>query len=396
MPIQRPTVISDTTHNVGEYLRRLADGHDAHETGLATLAAQIAALPKPLTLAQIRAALQATGTTPLNMGQLIPVTPTPVPPTPGGTPTPGGPSLDLTLAQPAGIPAAPNLRWFRANFGGVHIPGLTVIPGGLPDGSLVYSFFYDQYSPADRATIRAAHLAHGYTHFKLSWPNSRNFGTSEAAYVALAQELTAAGFYVGHFLSGKQNAWANDPPSVLASLATLLPALQAAGVIPWACVGWEMDSWQSPTQIQQIIDGIAAILVPGTNLYVHLTAGKTAWQVSGFTANFWIANVGKLTGLLFQSDPTMTDGDLQARITDGLTRFAGNFLTPSNSGFGHPFDLVAYETSATNQLFNGMSEAGGDHRGLITILTPASHGPAGTVVVQGFGNGARLAAGGNV
>jgi hypothetical protein len=322
--------------------------------------------------------------------EVIDPNPAPTPPDPPTVPPtdPGGTNTNLTIAQPAGVPASPNLRWFRGNLCGVRVPGLPSVSGGAADPSLVLSWFYDRYNATDRAAIRAAFHAHGYTHFKLSWPDSRDFGTSEAAYVVFAQELAADGFYVGHFLSSKDYDPAN-PATILAGLATLLPALQGAAVIPWASVGWELSLWLDPTQVQTLVDGVAAVLVPGTNLYVHFQQDYIAFQQpGGVTADFWNLNVGKLTGLLHQKELTQGNALYQARIDDGLSRFAGNFLFATDSGFGHPFDYVTYEVSAADQFSGSLTQAQGDAIGKVGAFAPAQSGPAGTVAVQGFGNGA--------
>lgn len=385
--IVRPT-LPNAPYELHEYLRRLADATDAHDAGLTTLTRQLASQPKPPTLAEIQQALSSTGSHPLNLTQLIPVPPAPTPPTP--TP-PTDWNMDPAIGQPAGIPASPNLRWFRGQMCGLRVPGLAAVPGGAVDPSIVLSWFYDRYGGGDRALIRNAMLAHGYTHFQLSWPDSRAFGTTVAQYVAFAQELTAAGFYVGHFMASKDYDPA-DPAAIMAALAVegIFPALIAAGVIPWASIGWELNLWLDPTQVQSLIDQMTAILVPaGVHCYVHFSEGVIAWQQDGgVTADFWNAQVGKLTGLLYQKILADANGLFQAHVDDGLSRFAGNFGFVTDSGFGHPFDYVAYELTASFQFNNAITEGAGDYIGLVGIYSPAQTGPAGTVAVMGFGNGA--------
>jgi hypothetical protein len=279
----------------------------------------------------------------------------------------------------------------------MRVPGLPAVPGGSSDTSLVLSWFYDRYGPSDRDSIRAAWHARGYTHVKLSWPDSA-YGSPQSdipTYVSIAQELADDGFYVGHFLSSKSvpgdNVGANptDVPTIIATVTPVIQALQAANVIPWASVGWELSLFLSPTDTQTLIDACAALLVPGTNLYVHLQAGYISWQQGGHIgASFWQANVGKLTGLLYQKNPSSDCAGFQNTVIDGLQRFAGNDFYPTDSGFGHPFDDVMYEISASQQFNNGLSEAAGDAVGFEGICTPAQSGPAGVVATSGFGNGA--------
>lgn len=318
--------------------------------------------------------------------------PSPSPTTPPDPVVPpvdnGGTNTDITVAQPASVPSNPNLRWFRANLCGVRVPGLPAVSGGAADASLVLTWFYDRYTVSgDRASIRTAFLAKPYSHFKLSWPDSRSgAGTSVTDYVTYAGELKSAGFYVGHFLSSKDYDTA-DPAVIMAGLVTVLAALVTAGAIDWACVGWELSLWLTPTQVQTLIDDISAA-IPGVPLYVHFQSDYIAFQQpGGFTADFWNLNVGKLTGLLHQKTLSQNGSLYQARIDDGLSRFAGNFLFATDSGFGHPFDYVTYEVSAADQFSGSLTEAQGDAIGKIGILAPAQSGPAGTVPVHGFGNG---------
>lgn len=317
------------------------------------------------------------------------VTPVPVPSEPPIGPSPGTVNNDITLAQPNGIPPAPNLRWFRGNLCGIRVAGLPAIPGGNADPSLVLTWLYHQYTnPADRQSILANYVGHGYTHFHLSWPDARTFGVTPAQYVALAQEVTGAGLYCGHFWCGKDQDSGKDVGTIMADVTPVMQACQAAGVIPWASVGWELSLWRTPTEVQQLIDAMAPILVPGTNLYVHFQQDYIAFQQpGGVTADFWNLQVGKLTGVLHQRTLGMDNASYQDRIDDGLQRFAGNDGFVNDSGFGHPFDYVTFEVTAQNQFSDGMSEGVGDSIGLAGIMAIAQSGPAGTVAVMGYGNG---------
>lgn len=414
MSIPPRTLTGLVHYQVEQALKDLAKAANSHEAALQELTTRIAALPVPPTLAQIQKALEATGSNPLNISGLItssPPGPTtanppaphipgpPATPPPGPPPGPGVCMTDLTKGQPAGVPAAPNLRWFRGNMGGVRVPGLPAVPGGSSDPSLVLSWFYDRYNPVDRASIRAAFHARNYTHFQLSWPDSA-YGSPQSdigTYVAMAQELTADGFLVGHFLSSKSvpgDSGGANPTGVGAIISSVTPvisALQAANVIPWASVGWELGLFLSPTDLQTLINAFAGLLVPGTNLYIHMQQGYMAWQQNGQTiADFWKPNVGKLTGCLYQRILGKDCAGFQDNLNDCLLRMAGNDFMPNDSGFGHPFDLVAYELTVADQFNSGESEAAGDAVGFQAVCKPAVTlvGHPGTfVAVQGFGNG---------
>lgn len=317
-------------------------------------------------------------------------------PTPAIPPAPG-PGLvchtSVAAGQPLGVPAAPNLRWWRGDFSGISVPGLPFVPGGASDTSLVFTPFLDRYSGANQTAIIAAYKARGYTHFALSWPDSRSGNAqSVAQFVGTCQMVQANGLYPCVFLTSKDFDPADPSP---ASLDPIMAALIAGACVPVACVGWELNLFNTPgAPLQALIDHIASVLVPTAHLYVHFSPGIAAWQAPGSLGSvFWAANVGKLTGILHQKDPTWDCGMYQARIDDFMERFAlGVGGWPLDSGLGHPFDFVGWEAGASARFSGGMTEAQGQQLGSQAICTPAVSITAGpfagqSYVVQGFGNG---------
>ncbi len=233
----------------------------------------------------------------------------------------------------------PAPRFWQGNLCGVRVPGLPPVPGGADDSSLVLSWFYSRYSADDRARIRQAWKERGYTHVVLSWPDDCAFGISAQDFTARAIELIGDGFFPCVFWCSKDF----DPPDVAAILANI----------------------------------------------EHHRAAQSAGR-GGIFADYWKLQVGKLTGLLHQRELSQ---DMEAYwfasggLVDILQRFAGNFFCPPDSGFGHPFDLVAWEITAQPQFNGDMSEQSGDAWGSHAINCPAQSGPAGVVIVQGSGNG---------
>jgi hypothetical protein len=266
---------------------------------------------------------------------------------------------------------------------GVRVAGLPPVDGGAADSSLVLSWFYDRYDATARAQIRTAWKQRSYTHVLLSWPDSRAFGQSPSQFAAMCRELIANGFYPCVMLCSKDH----DPPDVIGIFSNIAPVLPLlVGLVPMFCVGWELSLWLSPFDVQSLIAGLSYqwLKQPGTLGYVHFQQGYFAYQLPGLTtADFWKANVGKLTGVLHQRDLSWDQPMYQARITDCLQRFAGGFNFPTDSGFGHPFDFVALEITAQSQFEGQMTEADGDHWGQVAITTP----PSGNVRVMGSGNG---------
>lgn len=283
-------------------------------------------------------------------------------------------------------PFEPAPRYWAANMCGIRVSGLPAVPGGASDPSLFLSWFYDRYDAPTRAIIRQAMKGAGCTHWLLSWPDSRAAGYSSLGFVATCAELVADGFYPCPMLYSKDYD-PSDFADIMANIQPVLPLL--IGLAPAVCIGWELSIALSPTTVQQLIDAIAPQFTPSsTPVYVHFQPGYFAFQQPGQpTAAFWIANVGKLTGVLRQRNPEEDNGDksaYQSRVKDCLDRFAGGFGFPKDSGFGHPFDDVELEITASQQFNGSMTEADGNLWGDAAIATP----PSGAVKVMGSGNGA--------
>lgn len=293
--------------------------------------------------------------------------------------------LERALGGTAPFQAAP--REWRGNMCGIRIPGAPAVSGGAADPSLILSWFYDRYDVGWRAAIRGQWQVKGQRHVLLSWPDSRAVGQSPADFLATCQELIADGMFPCVMLASKDHD-PHDVPTILNALTPVLGLL--VGVVPMFCIGWELSLWLSPTQVQQLIDAITnqTLRQPGTLNYVHFAERVFSWQQDGkSTADFWKANVGKLTGILAQKELAANDATFLDWIHDCLTRCAGNFFMPTDSGFGHPFDFVMLEISAMDQFNGKCSEAEGNRLGRLAINAPAESGPAGTVKVMGSGNG---------
>lgn len=276
-------------------------------------------------------------------------------------------------------------RFWRGNICGTRVPGLPHVDGGAGDSNLFLSWFYDRYAPEHRALIRADHKAKGLTHFLLSWPDSRAAGRSPEQFQTTCIELIQDGFFPCVMLTSKVYD-PTDTPGILANIEQVLPLL--VGIVPMFCVGWELSLWLSPTTVQELINALAPKITPsGAYLYVHFQQGYGSFQQPGkFFADFWNLNVGKLHGLLHQKILTQTPSEYRGEsggLVDILERFAGGFGVNPDSGFGHPFDLVAFEITAQTQFDGSTSEAQGNTLGQWAITTPAVNG----VGVMGSGNG---------
>lgn len=300
----------------------------------------------------------------------------------------GSAPLTVTLTLPSfRKPFQPAPRLWKGNFCGIRLEGAPAVSGGAADPRLILSWFYDRYSHGWRAKIRDAWKAKGYTHVVVSWPDSREYGQTPQQFLATCQELIKFGFYPCPFLYSKDYD-PSDVPTILQYLEPVLKLL--VGVVPLVCIGWELSIALSPLQVQQLTDAIAPRFAPKSRVYVHFQQGFAAFEPDhpGATfAEYWNRNVGRLTGILHQRMIDWTREETRYRYQDILDRFAGNFNCSPDSGFGHPFDCIGLELTAMEQYAGTMSEAEGDEWGRWVIGTPASHGPAGYVSVQGSGNG---------
>lgn len=285
------------------------------------------------------------------------------------------------------LPFTPAPREWRGNMCGVRVPGLPAVSGGAADPSLVLSWFIDRYTASDRAKIYGVWKSRNITHITVSWPDSRAAGQSAAQFAGTCQELIANGFYPCPMLCSK-NYDPSDVAGILANIAPVLPLL--VGLVPLACIGWELSLWLSPTDVQQLVDALAPAFVAGqARVYVHFQEDYFSFpQPGNDNASFWKLQIGKLAGVLHQKGLSQDAGLYQARLVDCLQRACGGFGMPADSGFGHPFDVVALEITATPQFEGQMTEAEGNSWGQTALATQPQTGPTGAVArVMGSGNG---------
>ena len=294
---------------------------------------------------------------------------------------------DIAL-NPATKPFVPCPREYRGNMCGIRLGGLPQIPG-VPNADLVLSWFIDRYDQPDRARIYQAYRDKGMTDVLVSWPDSRVNGSTPEQFGLFCQEIVDAGFTPVVFLSSKYYDPHYDWKGVQANIAPVLPFIEK--IAGRHCVGFELSLWLSPADVQALTDWLAPLVNPwGGKLYVHFQQGYASFDIDGPNASFagyWNRNVGKLTGILHQRDLSWDKPMYQARLVDVLERFAGNYFCSPDSGFGHPFDLVACEITAQEQFDGHCTEEEGNAWGVTALTTTPVNGPFGPVSVMGSGNG---------
>jgi hypothetical protein len=350
----------------------------------------------------------------------------PLPPFDPGTweaPNPGDPPLYHPVYTDLWQPPAPfgDTRWWRGDAWGVTVPGLPYVDGGATGlaQDRVLTYFLGRYGRDWEDRILDAHLIRGYTHFSLSPQDEFACGMTQQDYVAMAKRVRQAGFHVHHLLRSKyytpaalmsagprlragahlEKMWEPElyhqgvPRSTFnpADMRPLMEALLSAGAMQIATPAWEMNYW-SPTACRQMIDHDAGVIGMECLIALHFYPHYISWQQPWETpSDFWHQNHGKVDGVLYQADPSWTAGMMAARINDALVRLnPGGLWGLSDSGRGHPIDVVSWENVATKQFWNDYTGNGrladedvGNCMGYELLCAP------GTMAVHGFGNGAR-------
>lgn len=291
----------------------------------------------------------------------------------------------LHAPKPASIaPIAP--REFKGQMCGIHVPGLPSVPGGAPDPSLVLSWFYPRYAPEWRAKIRAEWKRLGYLDVVTSWWDDAQHGLNLDQIVAMRQELCADGLRPCEMLTAKTMGVKDNGVAAVSKALAALNAFINEDCISRYCVGWELNLFNTYESLQHQIDEFARFIGSKRPLYVHFSPGYADWRPNrpGSTfADFWNAQQGKLTGLLHQRDQKWSNAEYRGRLTDILERFSGGFGVVSDSGFGHPFDLIELEICADDRYNGRISEAKNLELVKFALETPAVKG----VRVMGSGNG---------
>ena len=397
MPVLLPTLAGKVNRETDEALTRLRDGFGAVDATVRQVAVGLASVPAPLTLADYRAALSASGSASLNLTGLVgaPVTTggttpggTPVVPTPPVTP-PVPPSSGSDIPPP--LTAFPTLpagnRGWKGDFAGMQV-------GALGQYGKFFTAFYSQYSSSDRAAFRAAYAARQYKQVPISIASGTyhgfypafDYGSNPAGFKVFLDELLGDGLVPVVFLT--------PDDGVLPGLNTGLDWTAAKAIIdPWfspfysyaatwsevgvACVGWEVNDYLSSDAITGLCQYCRTLLGSSPLLYVHFTPGHNAGADPGNA--WWTSMRNVLTGILYQEGSR--NGDL---LRDGCSELTVRFQNgihgwPTDSGFGHPFDTIAFEYDAYWEVNQGASEAEGIRMG--------STGMYANPPAQGYGNG---------
>lgn len=301
-------------------------------------------------------------------------------------------NYDDTLWFPP--PPVANQRYVRANFGCVTIPGLPWVPGmESKNFDRLLTGFYGRYDEDWQQTIATTYYERGYTHF-MRWVQDElvGNGTTVDQYIEQCLRLKRAGVaYILHaFLSKDYSPLNPDSQFCHEEFDWLIDELRAHELLDGGIVGFEMNLFmQTAESIQACIDYFCVeqgmTEASGCPMYVHFQSEYT-WPGIGAPdrRQWWNLWRYKLTGLCYQNNPSWEIKDAQDRYKD-TTDNPGEGFVGTDSGFGHPFDFVAFETQLEEAFGDNASldENDLDQFGYLSLCT------AGGVPVMGFGNGAR-------
>jgi hypothetical protein len=303
---------------------------------------------------------------------------------------------DYYTALRAEPPAGADKRFWRCDFGCVTIPGLPWVEG--MEGAnydRVLTGFLGRYTPDWQNKIIAQHTRNGYTHF-MRWVSDELLGPAQvsvAAYVDQCKRIKDRGIpYIAHSFLSKTFVTLPDLNYMRNTFGPVIDALLKADMLDIAIIGFELTLITNGSTNQfDLIDyfTVERGLNEGNGIpaYTHEITGYT-WPgpVGGIRdrAQWWNAQRGKLTGLLYQCTPNMPLRETQDRIRD-TTDNAGEGFVGRDSGFGHDFDFVACETRLSRAFGDNadLNEDDLNTVGWLTLCTP------GALPVMGFGCGAR-------
>ena len=345
----------------------------------------------------------------------------PLPPDLTGAPTPP----DLTMSQsthfdPSTVSEA-SLRNFKGDFGGIQVPQIApACPedptthircqgdnGGIPHGLINGALFtpaYPNYTPAQRAAIRAAYSTgigvdgkpRAYTHFPISLfcNNARWYHGLYPSYDCSAATLNGL----------LHELWDNQPPIypvcfVLndGETSVNLPAGFDTSLCRIVVPEWEMDGplgGDTAKMNQAIVNTRNAF--PNALLYVHFTSeiatagtpGANWWSwASGSGADTWDSPAlpnPHVVGLAYQSGTWNDVAATTTNLADVTSRLGGCL-----NGWPCPIDIEMFETDIYTKFWDGRTEQDGvnyNNQILTYMTTPlCSGGKCGTL--RGFNSG---------
>lgn len=267
----------------------------------------------------------------------------------------GGPSAPAAIARPPlppwpqpqnyltelpwEPPPIPTRDYLRADSWGVTLPGLPWVPGGSaehPERAL--SWFLDRY-PADwQDKYLSTYAGYGYTHFRLSLPDSLaspqqppdkppGAGRTLDQFIQTCKQVQSYGLYCRVMLGSKYyTAHDMDPGAWRAYANPLLDRLFAEKAADEITPGWEWDLWNvpGPWTIETFRHIGQRCHAQGISCWMHYSPHVTSWFADGDPRGrfgFYTDLAGDVDGIDYQGQAEWKIDEMQARIVDSLWQF---------------------------------------------------------------------------
>jgi hypothetical protein len=304
-------------------------------------------------------------------------------------------------------PTGRDLYFYRGQFCGIRIPGAPNVPGNNPaNADLVMSCLIDNYPAKTQDAFLLKYAQDGYTHLQRSIGHSIYYRGTVASHIALSKRAQAYGLFCDEWFLGAEAFNARDQTASYWGpiMDPIVGQMLDAGVVDTACVGWQLDQFNTPgNPLLGIIAWFAWRLPSSIPLYTHWVNEALAWWKTGGEVwsdayqtinvhdrfSWWLACQPYLTGGHHQGDTHMARTNpalYQAKMRDTLNPFNDGRMGQSWRSHRN-FALDVFECTAQDQFDGGCSEDEGDLVGYILTCTTADGTGA---PVNGYGNGARM------
>ncbi len=313
---------------------------------------------------------------------------------------------------------APDFLRYRGNFCGVRVPGIPILPGmagyTVPEwrenkvggkNPPIMALDIPRYWHVSRDLVVENLAAHstvrGYTHLQCSVGHAIEQGLSLDDYVEYSALVRSMNLFPDQWFLGGGPWSARDMGSDYWApiIDPWIDALLSNGVITTACVGWQLDTFNTvsprswckfPNPFLSTLQWLAGRLGPhqipiGTHWIneAGICFGDAGTDPYPDRFAYWRAMRGLISWFHHQGDVNMPIPEYQAKLVDTLNPFGDGRMGTSGLFGDRPYGLNVFECSAQEQFDLRMSEDEGDLRGLLLCCTVAATMPVG------YGNGAR-------
>lgn len=293
---------------------------------------------------------------------------------------------DLPVNALAEISKFQNKRYLRANFFSVSVPGLPFVSGGSSERpDLFMNWFAYKYTRADLTRALIRYCQRGYTDFLLMLSDAIVDNLSLTEFIDLALFIKSFNnLRITVSLGSKDMPGCNDNTWQGWPTTKALPALRQliqARAIDKVIVGFELDLWNKPENMDAIMDAFASECGPANiPLYEHHSANHDWWDTLN-RVDYWRYRLDKCRGIMKQNDPWQSVALQQARLDEDQVLFS----KVGRDSDGNYLDVVACEYDAMRQFPTyENSEDRGDAIGYQLCCTP------GFIPIMGFCGGARM------